>query len=160
MKTLGVFLCVVIFVLVESHRSSDFLFAKEDFVVFHAIKGVLKNYHSLKEPNVHLIYGGNKSQNLAEKLLLELPVGVTMHVTNVDAVEKFSNSDPAIYLFDSGEHYMKYMVRIEADSKVQVPIYPKFGKIRGLFQLGELGMGKNKIPAIRGPRSFLGIFKN
>jgi hypothetical protein len=124
MKTLGVFLCVVIFVLVESHKSSDIRYAKEDFVVFHAMKGVLQNYHSLKEPNVHLIYGGNKSQDLAEKILLELPVGVTMHVTNIDAVEKVSNNKTAIILFDSGEVYSKYMNRFEDDSQVQVPVYP------------------------------------
>jgi hypothetical protein len=124
MKTLGVFLCVAIFVLVESHKSSDFRYAKEDFAVFHAIKGVLQNYHSLKEPNVHLISGGNSSRDLAEKILLELPVGVTMHVTNIDAVQNVPNNEPAIVLFDSGELYMKHIDKFKPAIRLQVPVYP------------------------------------
>jgi hypothetical protein len=138
MKKSEVFSFVVSLLLVNSHVEGNHL--KEDFTVLQSIKGALKDYYALKEPNVHLINCGNKSEILAEKLLREKPPNVTLHVTRLKAVANITVKFPAIILYDSGELFKQFETRIVPHTNVQIfpnllVFVPKRGKVDILAEL-------------------------
>jgi hypothetical protein len=111
MRTLKLWVLLAASVIVNSQNNKN-----ADFVVLEAIKGVLKSYFVPLQANMKLIFSGPKSEVLANKLLLEIPIGITFRVIKLEAVSAFKKlqiDDPSIFLYDSNEHFGQGMHKIQ-----------------------------------------------
>jgi hypothetical protein len=113
MKTVKFFLLVAIIAVVDSQSNENM-----DLVVLKAIKGILQDFFEPRDPKVDLYFSGQKSEKLAEKVLLEKPSEVSIRVIRLDAVVNKTQIDfPSILLFDSDELYVNMLNNIAWTSK-------------------------------------------
>lgn len=75
-----------------------------DLTAFSAIKGVINGYFAIYKPDIDLFYCGPKSEALAQKLLREKPLEISIRPTKVEATDILPIHLPAIFLVDSNEH--------------------------------------------------------
>jgi hypothetical protein len=116
MKTLKVFVLLTACTLViseESDKTGLEVIKKTDFAVAEAIKGMLNGHFAVREHQIDLFYCGWKSRALAEKVLREKPIGVTVGLFRIDEVSELYASRPSIVLFDSGEDFKKFGNRLK-----------------------------------------------
>jgi hypothetical protein len=116
MKTLKVFVLLTACTLVNSEESDNTgleVIKKTEFVVAEAIKAMLNGHFAVKDPQIDLFYYGWRSQALAETLLREKPIGVSVRLFRVDRFSELFYSHPTIVLFDSGEDFEKFGNRLK-----------------------------------------------
>jgi hypothetical protein len=138
MKTLKFSLLLAVLVLAKS-QSLD----KMDWVAFEAIKGVLEHHFAVHQPKVDLYFCGPTSAVLANKLLREKPVEVSIRVIDIDNVDMLHIDVPSIVLFDSGEHFNrsdhKLAILGKYGARQNSLVYaPKKGEIDVIAHLSEI----------------------
>jgi hypothetical protein len=127
MKVQKFSLILAVFVLVNSQSNE-----KVDLTVLKAITGVMTSYFAPHEPKVDVIFSGPKSEDLAEKILQEKPMEVSVRVIKLDDIQRIEPA-PSIVLFDSGEHYQRSVFQtsptnMEGDWPTRLIYVPKTGK--------------------------------
>jgi hypothetical protein len=135
-------LLLALFVMVNSQSGG-----KTEFVVLQAIKAVLRDHFTRHEQKVDLYFYGPSSEDLAEKLLREKPLEVSLRLFRLDEPRSnaFQIDFPSILLFDSAEHYGKMWGKIKWHSDNgefhnHLVYAPKTGKLEIISRLSELAI--------------------
>lgn len=149
MKTVKLFLFAVFLASLNAQST-----ARVDFKVFQAIKAILKDYFSVKEPKIDLYYFGYQSETLSNYLLQEKDL--SFRVLKLNETTKFQVDFPSLFLLDSIEHFMKIYHQITWMSKnpvwykniiyVSSKISAKFVEI--LLEKGMLNGNQNIIQVV------------
>jgi hypothetical protein len=91
-----------------------------EFAALQAIKGVLKQHFVLHEPKVDFFFSGPKSEDLADELLRDMTIDISIRVIRLDKVEEPQINFPSIFLFDSDDYFYDMTYKIEWASKTGV----------------------------------------
>jgi hypothetical protein len=109
------YLLVLILKLVKTQSEENI-----EFAVLKAIKGALNDHFVVYEPKIDLYYYGPNSEVLAEKILQEKPLEVSVRVFPLGTMVRCQLDAPSILLFDSAEHYFNKFENITWKSKDRV----------------------------------------
>jgi hypothetical protein len=112
MKTLKFSLLFTIYTLMGFQSSESF-----ESAVYEAIKAVLKDHFALHEPKVDLFFYGPESEILANELLRDKVLEVSVRVIRMDTAKELQVDFPSIFLFDTCEHSHEMFGKIKWTSQ-------------------------------------------